>query len=91
MDLSYSDLLYLIFSAFGGVPCSPVGILRIPLWPGALLERVCWGDVGLLVISEFAGGKSFCWWDIVLLVECTLLAKRALLANRVLPGQTQTS
>ena len=51
------------FSAFGGVPsepaCSPVGILQ--LWVGAFGERVCWWDVGLLVISAFAGGKSFCW------------------------------
>ena len=50
-----------IFSAFGGVPsgpaCSPVGI--VPLWLGAFGERACWRDVGLLVVSGFAGGKSF--------------------------------
>ena len=49
------------FSAFGGVPsgpaCSPVGI--VPLWLGAFGERACWRDVGLLVVSGFAGGKSF--------------------------------
>ena len=50
-----------IFSAFGGVPsgpaCSPVGI--VPLWLGPFGERACWRDVGLLVVSGFAGGKSF--------------------------------
>ena len=49
------------FSAFGGVPsgpaCSPVGI--VPLWLGAFGERASWRDVGLLVVSGFAGGKSF--------------------------------
>ena len=49
------------FSAFGGVPsepaCSPVGIL--PLRLGVFGERDCWRDVGLLVVSAFAGGESF--------------------------------
>ena len=49
------------FSAFGGVPsgpaCSPVGI--VPLWLGAFGERDCLRDVGLLVVSGFAGGESF--------------------------------
>ena len=82
------------FNAFGGVPsgpaCSPVDIL--PLWLGAFGERACWRDVGLLVVSAFAGGKLFCWWNIVriLLVKRALLAKRALRAKRVSPGQTQT-
>ena len=53
----------IIFSAFGGVPsgpaCSPVGIL--PLLLGAFGERACLRGVGLLVVSAFAGGKSFCW------------------------------
>ena len=48
-------------SAFGGVPsgpaCSPVGIL--PLWLGAFGERAYLWVVGLLVVSVFAGGKSF--------------------------------
>ena len=52
-----------IFSVFGGVPsgpaCPPVGIP--PLRLGAFGERVCWWDVDLLVLSAFAGGKSFCW------------------------------
>ena len=39
------------------------------LWLGAFQERACWWDVGLLVISVFAGGKSFCWWDGPLLGE----------------------
>ena len=55
------------FSAFGGVPsgpaCSPVGIL--PLRLGAFGERACWRDVGLVVVSAFAGGTlilfEFCW------------------------------
>ena len=42
---------------------------------------------------NFAGGKSFCWWDIVriLLVKRAFLAKRALLARCVSPGKTQTA
>ena len=49
------------FSAFGAVPsgpaCSPVGIVTLRL--GAFGERACWWDVGLLVVSGFAGGESF--------------------------------
>ena len=53
------------FSAFGGVPsgpaCSPIGIL--PPWLEAFGERACWWNVGLLVVSAFAGGTlfAFCW------------------------------
>ena len=84
----YICICIYIFSAFGGVPsgpaCSPVGIA--PLWLGAFGERACWRDVGLLVVSAFACGKSPCWWSIVRI----LLVKRALLAKRVLPDQTPT-
>ena len=67
-------------------------ICRDQLWLGAFWERVCWWEVVLLVISAFAGGKSFCWSvDGPLLVKSVLLVKRVLLAKRVLPGQTQTA
>ena len=56
------------------------------LWLGPFGGRVCWWDVGLLVISALAGGKSFCWRNIVLLVKRALLAKRDLLAKRILLG-----
>ena len=61
LDMCIYDLDGRKFSAFGGVPsgpaCSPVGIA--PLWLGAFGERACLRDVGLLVVSGFAGGKSF--------------------------------
>ena len=40
-----------------------------PIWLGAFRERVCWWEVILLVISAFAGGKSFCWSDGPLLAK----------------------
>ena len=39
--------------------CSPVGIL--PLLLGAYGVRACLWDVGLLVVSALASGKSLCW------------------------------
>ena len=62
-----------IFSACGGVPsgpaaCSPVGIPS--LWLGAFGERACWQDVGLLVVSAFAGGKSFAGGALILFEFC---------------------
>jgi hypothetical protein len=44
-------------------------VTSLRLWLGAFRERVCWWEVVLLVISAFAGGKSFCWSDGPLLAK----------------------